>query len=161
MRERIQFKAARKASLSDFFKDKSLISDQSVYDDTLDFGLKKASEQKLDYIKKLAINVQGSLLEGFRKSGCKKEKVEKLKSVFAQKLSDLNYENLEYMSESLTGSFLGLMVVLGLSQKINGSDYWSNDRGWKTFDRWLEKINKNIFELDEEVKSIFGRPAKA
>ncbi len=150
----INFKPAKKASLLDFFHE------TEIYDETLSSS-KNMSERRIEHIKVLANKVQESLVEGFDKSGGGNDQIEKLKKAFSDRIAILNYNNLETMKESLSGTFLGLMIILGLSQKVHGSDYWESKKGWSDYKNWLDNMNQNIYVFDEEVKKILNTNAKA
>ena len=149
------FFPAKMAYMRDFFKNNT----DFIYDDLIEH--KTVAEYRLNYIKKIAKKVQLSLLEGFDKTGGSSEKLEKLGQALNEKINSLDYSNLEVVKESLTGTFLGLMIVLGLSQKIHGEDYWNKQKDWQDFNEWLASMNENIYELDEEVKKILNSSIKA
>ncbi|MCK4265202.1 hypothetical protein KAW80_02470 [Candidatus Babeliales bacterium] len=151
-----QFKAATKSSLLDFIKDSDFVNDDKVSS-----SLKSLSEYRLEYIKMLAQRVQDTLLEGFDKSCGDQNEIENLKNKFDRNIKKLNYGNLEQMKESLSGTVLGLMIILGLSQKVHGSDYWPAERGWKDYEVWLKSMNKNIYAFDEEIKKLLNAKAQA
>lgn len=156
MKNKFVFNSAKKASICDFFNESDF-----VYDETISGSYKNVAELRLARIKKLAYKVQKSLIEGFNKTGGAGEKLEKLGTAFNDSIDNLDYGNLETVKESLSGTFLGLMIILGLSQKVHGEHYWSKEKGWDDFDSWLSSMNKNIYALDEEVKKLLNTQVKA